>query len=208
MPIDEDSPSTDAPVREARSTVVEQLVAVAADGRPTVGWSVTDGGTSWSGGVPEDCNGPSPAAVTAGVFACGYTARGSNACWPGPAAGTMVCLQDLWARSLFALQGYRPGTTTGPADAPAPIGLELENGLRCSLRKGGSWPSQDSDPSLAGAYSCTDGGPAGGDLTAVWVGPDAPAIDRSTAYWTARVGGTAGPLETVGVATAYFVAAE
>lgn len=197
-----------APVREARTTQIERLVAVAADGRPAVGWSVTDAGTPSASGA-EDCSGPSPAAVTAGVFVCGGTANGSNACWPGPDPGTMVCLQDLWSRNLFVLNDFYPGVSTGPADEPEPIGLELENGLRCPLRKGGAWPGRDPDPSLTAAYGCSDGTQHSGTaLTAVWVAPDTPAVDRSTSYWTVQVGGTDGPLQTVGVAKAYFVAAE
>lgn len=200
--------SSAAPIREARSTQIERLVAVAADGRPAVGWSVTDAGTTSSAGA-EDCGGPSPAAVTAGVFTCGTTAGGSNSCWPGSTTGTMVCLRDLWDRNLFMLNGFHPGSSTGPVDEPRPIGLELENGLRCPLRWGGSWDGRKSDPSLAAAYGCSDGTKHSGTaLTAVWAERDTPAVDRSTSYWTVQVGGTDGPLETVGVARAYFVAAE
>lgn len=90
-----------------------------------------------------------------------------------------------------------------PAD-PSPFGLELENGLLCRVRYGGSWPSPESDPRLAGAYSCRG---QGTDTPIVWAESTYP-IDRSEDRWTVLVGPSKGPLETVAVTKAIFLAAE
>jgi hypothetical protein len=173
----------------ATRTVV--LKPVDADGTPVSGWEVQ--GTD----APVECGNPSAAGIDGGIQECTPYAAGAGVCWPEPDAGSVLCLEDAWSRTL----DRHPATGADVAvDAPAtasPIGLELVDGTRCRLRFGGAWSSRADDESLTGAYSC-----GGTNEQIVWSAGSDP-VDRSSSTWTVRVGTDVGPLRTVAVRVAY-----
>ncbi|SPM36592.1 hypothetical protein MRAB57_4433, partial [Mycobacterium rhizamassiliense] len=93
-----------------------------------------------------------------------------------------------------------------PTATPAPFALQLDDGTQCRLRNGGAWGGRDDG--LVGAYGCPFESPA--VLVAVSANPGAPAIDRSQALWTVKVGalGAGGahfpPPQAHTVTTAWF----
>lgn len=180
-------------------TEIVNLVAVDGSGKPTSGWSVQTPAMKIS-----ECYAASQSAVTPGVITCGITADGADACWVGPEPDSILCLQFPWGTELITARGVDGVEAYPPPADPTPFGLELENGLLCRVRHGGSWPSPESNPSLAGAYSCRG---QGTDTPIVWSESSYP-IDRSEDRWTVLVGPSKGPLETVAVTKAIFLAAE
>ncbi|EQM33267.1 VWA domain-containing protein [Rhodococcus erythropolis] len=180
-------------------TEIVNLVAVDGSGKPKSGWSVKTPAMKIS-----ECYGASQSAVTPGVITCGSTADGADACWVGPEPDSILCLQFPWGTELITARGVDGVEAYPPPADPTPFGLELENGLLCRVRHGGSWPSAESDPRLAGAYSCRG---QGTDTPIVWAESTYP-IDRSEDRWTVLVGPSKGPLETVAVTKAIFLAAE
>jgi hypothetical protein len=90
---------------------------------------------------------------------------------------------------------------TGLADHTDPaflIRLDVDNGDRCRLRKGGSWGVPEADPSLVGWYYCTKADAVRGKRNA--------GFEKSGATWMVTTGNETGPLTKHKVTTAYFVA--
>ena len=116
----------------------------------------------------------------------------------------MLCGWNPWDRTLHRSTSNTPVTPVPAADEPWPWGLELENGVRCRLRNGGSWSGRSDD--LVGAYGC-----AGADgVVLVPQDSGAAPVDRSSPLWTVQFGVLddkpvgSPPPATVGVLTAYF----
>ncbi|MCG8917498.1 hypothetical protein L6E12_17070 [Actinokineospora sp. PR83] len=189
----------------APKTTVRNVTPVDEAGNPAPGYTVTD--------EPDeiDCsvNGasyPSPASVGKNIVTCSPGAASVDVCWAQPDRYTALCAWDPREKTLRRHRSTTPLFPVGPAEDPAPWAIDLDNGDKCRIRNGGSWPGRSDD--LVGAYACS-----GQDnvVLAPQAG-DAPTIDKTAGAWTVQYGvlddkasGSPAP-ETVGVRVAYFAA--
>lgn len=180
------------------TTEVVDAVSVDADGKPAHGYRETP----YSGNIAEvfGCA-ASPAAVSAGIYACGPSAAGADVCWPST-EDTLLCVDTPWDKRLHRVRISDTLPQVEPVADPQPFGLLLDDGSRCRLRNGGSWGGRDDG--YYGAYWCESS-----KLT-VLAPADADGIDRSARLWTVKVGelGEPGqhfpPPQTRSVRTAWF----
>ncbi|ONH26148.1 hypothetical protein BL253_25390 [Pseudofrankia asymbiotica] len=180
------------------------LAPVDRRGQATTGWTID--GSDDDPSSPIDCGdtsrvSPSPAAVSGDIYYCSPSAAGADACWPTPQAQRMLCLRDPFTTTLDALTAQALVAKVSPPKDPAPLGLLLANGDHCRLRDGGAWSSPEGHPDYVGSYSC---GPHGD----VWAPQNSSTggINKTVNRWTVLVGDITGPLTTVPVAEAYYVA--
>ncbi|SDH31666.1 Putative serine esterase [Pseudonocardia oroxyli] len=188
-------------VRNARATTSVptsrvNIKPVDSTGRAAAGWKITDGA------LTVDCGYPSPAAVNNAIHVCAPAAAGADACWSEPGQRSVLCLPSPWERTLTRFPATKANFEVEAGPNPSPLGLELVDGSHCRLRNGGSWSGRSDDPNAYGTYSC-DNGPG---FVALWGTKGQPDIDTSKAAWTVRKGSADGPLSTIGVQTAYYVA--
>jgi hypothetical protein len=113
------------------ATDVITIAAVAENGRPINGYRVVNRQPSPN---LSGCNGPSPAAVSAKIYACDPSQAAAEVCWPAPAS--VLCLADPWTKSLrrFPSPGALP--EVDPPETPIPFALVLDDGTRCILPNG------------------------------------------------------------------------
>lgn len=149
-----------------------------------------------------DCDSPSPGAVSDNIMSCSPVSADAVACWPA-SQGTVICLKDIWKRTLKQVTNLGSGAKVKAPKDPSPLGLTLDNGDHCVLRTGGSDPSR-SDRSLVIRYYCSNaGGPP--DSYQVW-SSQADGINKSSPTWTVTTGTYKNePLVTRAVTEAYFV---
>ncbi|MCF7552199.1 triacylglycerol lipase [Pseudonocardia sp. WMMC193] len=189
-------------VRNARATSAGvptnrvNLQPVDSTGHAASGWKVTDAA------LTVDCGYPSPAAVNNAIHVCAPSAAGADACWAEPGERSVLCLPSPWEKTLTRYPATKANFEVEAGPNPSPLGLELVDGSRCRLRNGGSWSGRSDDPNAYGAYSCDNG--AG--FVVLWGTRGRPDIDMSSTTWTVRKGTADGPLSTVAVRTAYYVA--
>ncbi|TQF73636.1 hypothetical protein FK531_09200 [Rhodococcus spelaei] len=184
------------------ATRIVVLRPVNAAGVTAPGWTID---RSHANESADGCAGPSPHTVSAGVYDCGASALAGDACWPTAGSSDILCLTDPFSTRLTM---YRTGGPIADKPMPAnptPIALELDNGLQCRARVGGSWGRPAAHPDYFGYYSCPM---RGNDFVAVW-GPSGTSqgITKGVDGWTVQVGDANGPLSTHTVAAASFVGA-
>ncbi|GAA1230658.1 hypothetical protein GCM10009657_02700 [Oryzihumus leptocrescens] len=179
------------PGKTGAATDVVVLDPFRRDGTLLPGWTVHNGPQS----PPADCrfDTGSPAARSGGTHACGSTAAGAVACWAPRADGHLVCAADAWDRRLFRIPAANLRPVTHAPARPVPLGLELVDGTRWSLRTGGAWGGRADG--LTGAYGCVSscaalhGGSGPGTTTWVLLAPSgASAVDMDAPTWTVRRG--------------------
>jgi hypothetical protein len=189
-----------APARPATQRVV--IRPVTATGRLAPGYTLVarQAADQLSCGGSAYPTEPSQVAVDDGIAYCSPSAAYAVACWPGPTHNTALCFGNPWQRQVDQLSTEGPLTGVSAPRNPSPLGLELSDGTRCSLRDGGAWGELDQHPELVGTYYCT------GDL-AVWANGHSDGIDRSSPTWTVRLAPMSGhgTLRPVTVHTAYYV---
>ncbi|GAA4988977.1 hypothetical protein WHI96_21300 [Pseudonocardia tropica] len=176
-----------------RPTVITDLAPVDGSGRPADGWTVRDEGAA------IDCGYTSPAGRDPGVQTCGPAAAAADACWAEPGGTTALCLRSAFDTVLYRHPASNLSSPRPSGVPVSPLSLELDDGTRCELRNGGSWPGRADDETLYGAYSCSPD-----DSTVVWGSPKGD-IARTTDRWAVQIGGTTGPLRTRGVRQAWYV---
>jgi len=162
------------------ATEVINVVAVDANGQPVDGYQVIDRQASPN---LSACPGPSPAAVSANIYACEPSEAAAEVCWPSPAS--VLCLVNPWSKALrrFPSPGALPAVT--PLAAPRPFALLLDDGTRCILPNGIALGGR-ADGTVP-IYGC-------GQTTlslGVLAPPDwdpALAIDRTKPLWAVYVG--------------------
>jgi hypothetical protein len=198
-----------ATVSSAAGPATQRVVLTPVDGHgaATTGWSV--GTMNEDANAPVDCGAgggtvtASPDAVSGGVYLCYPSAADADTCWAAAAPGKVLCVMNPFGRVVEELyvQGTALPAVAAPA-APVPLGLVLANGARCRLRDGGAWGSPTAAPNDDGYYSCDQ---AHG---IVWAPANSSTggIDMTGPRWTVLVGDVTGPLRTVGVSLAYYVA--
>ncbi|MFT3900258.1 MAG: hypothetical protein QM728_08450 [Gordonia sp. (in: high G+C Gram-positive bacteria)] len=176
------------------------VVAVAKDGTPRDGWTVSPDAP-----IDVDCSAgqASPSSRTDGMRSCDPVALHADVCWPAKDPGTLLCAESPWEKQLRRANAGGPlQPVAKPADAQ-PWGLELGDGTKCQLRRGGGWGGgpDNSTP----VYGCLSG-----DLAVLQM-DNAPVIDKSKAKWTVKVGPIAAnpdprvpAPQVVEVAKAYF----
>jgi hypothetical protein len=183
-------------------TNVLSLRPVTADGKVAPGWRVVD--DSQSHDIDCSFNSASPAAKKGNIYYCSPSAAGADACWVGEGKNSMLCLTDPMKQQVVRIwlegsNGYGP---TGPAEhsgTPIPIRLDLDNGVKCRLRNGGSWGIQEQNPDLVGFFRCDNG-------EAIWGRRSSTGINQQGKTWIVRVGYESGGLASRKVRTAYYVA--
>jgi len=182
-------------------TAVLTLRPVTADGKVASGWTVAE--DSQRGDIDCSFNSASPSAKNGDIYYCSPSAAMADACWVGEGRDSMLCLSDPMKRQVVRI--WLEGTTgrgpSGPAEytgTPLPIRLDLDDGVKCRLRNGGSWGRQEQNPDLVGFYGCDKG-------EVVWDRPSSTGIRQQAKIWTVRVGKESGGLATAKVRTAYYV---
>lgn len=169
----------------------------AADGGVGPEWSVDRRETG-----PIDCGTSRASAVSVedGIYHCAPDASGANACVV--AGYEVTCLGDPFAATVVRGRsaGAPPRGVVAPAE-PVPVAVVLDDGTRCRIRVGGSWPVRAATPALAGHYFC----PGGPGFRAIWSRGPGPGYRETAEGWLVEVGGTAGDLETRRIVEAYFV---
>lgn len=197
------TPST-APARVSSAPVphTHQVVLrpVTATGRVAPGYTLAtepDGQLLCGGSSAAS---ESPVAVDDGIEGCSPSAEYAVACWAGPTPNTARCFRDPWKRQVVQIGTEGPLSSVRAPEVPSPLGLELSDGARCSIRDGGAWGQLVGHPELYGTYSCSNG-------EDVWAPRDSYGVNRTHPLWTVRLANDAGrgPLHAVGVLTAYFV---
>lgn len=157
--------------------------------------------------VPEpghplpSCNGVSPGAVSRGIYDCGTAGDYGVACWKAPTRATMYCLRNPFGKQLAQLP--LANTTLPGAPVPvvaSPLGLALDDGARCLIRDGGSWPTLPGSPGWFGTYSCNT---AADHI--LWASDASDGINRATSAWTVLATGKSTRLVAHAVTIAYFV---
>jgi hypothetical protein len=190
-----------APVRFIGTHVVT-VVAVDANGHPANGYRLAPA-TPDPGGIAQvsGCD-ASRAAIADNIYACAPSAAGADVCWPS-GQRSLLCLDDPWAKTLRRVTENGQLPNAHPTATPVPFALLLDDGTQCRLRNGGAWGGRDDG--LVGAYGCPNESPA-----VLVAATGSPAIDRSQALWTVKVGplgaGAAHfpPPQTHAVTTAWF----
>lgn len=132
-------------------------------------------------GSPIDCqNAPaSRVAVDPNIVECGPAYQYAVACWHAARPRFALCLRNPFGREVDRIRALHFSSGhVSPRRHPAPFGLVLDNGAKCTIRNGGAWGSPKQHPAWVGFYSCTRVG-------FVW----APAssrigINQSHASWT------------------------
>lgn len=172
-------------------TDVEILAPVTAAGEPAPGWMVTP-----RSDTSVDCGGSSLHALTEGVYQCSPAYVAAIACWKG-ADGSALCLNKLTGQNLTRMRA----TFDAAAEVsrpPIPLSLDLADGAHCGIISGGARKGRPSHPDIP-VYECDSG-----DL--VWGDSYADAVSHGTDGWTVRAAGYDGPIRTVDVTKATFVA--
>lgn len=193
------SSGTTAPAPRTRQIVLRPVTSA---GRAAPGYTTAfdppDEELNCGGSRPGA--GPSPVAVDAGIVSCGPSAAYALACWNGSSATTALCYRDPWRREVTQIHTGGRLPAERASELPLPLGLELSDGTRCSLRDGGAWATLDVRHDMFGIYSCRNG-------MAVWASSSSDIIDRSRALWNVRLAPMSGhgELHTATVRTAYFV---
>ncbi|MFC9964572.1 esterase/lipase family protein [Nocardia ignorata] len=169
------------------------------DGNTSPGWSADSASTG-----PIDCtySTGSPSAVSDGIAACSPSAAAADSCAVNTTGKYALCLTDPFAKSVArnTLTGSPRTEQKAPKD-PKPIAIVLDDGTRCRLRIGGSWPVQAAAPKYVGHYSCT----GGSGFLAVWAPPNGPGYRDTSRGWEVEVGAATGPLTTRRITEAIFV---
>lgn len=190
-------PSSSAPAPHTQQVV---LRPVKRTGRVAPGYtlSIEPGGQLLCGGSSTGLE--SPVAVDDGIMGCSPSAEYAVACWAGPTPDTARCFRDPWKHQVVQLTTQGPLSSMRAPKVPSPLGLELSDGARCSIRDGGAWGQLVGHPELFGTYGCSNG-------EDVWAPSGSYGVNRTHPLWTVRVADHAGrgSLHTVGVLTAYFV---
>ncbi|WP_309131212.1 hypothetical protein [Brevibacterium sp.] len=143
--------------------------------------------------ITYDAEMASKSAVSIGsdVFDLGGTADGSSACWQHPIeANRVVCLRDVWSDELYlaTIEGdlnHELAFDSG-VDEPVLLAMELEDGSRWQLRRGGSWGGRADG--RVGMFHCTE--QCEGHESDAILSDDEHQFgyDSSSETWTAFVG--------------------
>jgi len=134
-------------LRPANATTVVTLVGMTPAGAPAEGFTLD----TRTRNTVESCS-VSPAATGLDIVVCFPQAAAADVCWVKPDRVTLLCGGSPWARDVYERISTKPVESSGAAADPLPWGLELDNGLRCRLRSGGSWDGRSDG--LVGAYGC------------------------------------------------------
>jgi hypothetical protein len=190
-------------VPRAVPTKVVNINPLARSGAVKSGWRVEDTGKGLKCAPSGDVY-PSPAAVSSGIYSCGYVSDGADVCWV-TAGRTAFCGGQPWDKRL-----YRWTVTDSalppvkPEAAPYPWGLELSDGTRCRLRNGGSWSGRPDG--WNGAYYCD-----GVDFVVLAdTNHDYRYLDKSSTTWKVWIGElddsakSLSPPKVIAVTRAYF----
>jgi hypothetical protein len=191
--------------------------------QPLPGWTV-DRSQLGPSGPTIDCGGskpfPSSYARTSDIYGCGPSEDFADACWPGPTVTIMLCLRDARSHTLVAMKSMGPVAPVMPSARPVPMNLLLANGAGCRLIPTGTLTMRPVAAAaiatqvapvtgVTGIYGC-DGGYVWAYSRGEWANDPpnllAGSIDRSGNWWTVFYGTDTGPLTTVRVVRAYFVA--
>lgn len=101
----------------------------------------------------------SPVAVNDNIVECSPSAAYAVACWHAAKPGFALCLRDPFGNEVDRIRALHfSGNHVAAPKHPAPFGLVLDNGAKCSIRDGGAWGSPKQHPKWVGFYSCTKGG--------------------------------------------------
>ncbi|WP_278265353.1 alpha/beta fold hydrolase [Nocardia sp. AG03] len=169
----------------------------AADGQLAPEWTVDSRDPG-----PIDCGTGRAATVSVedGIYQCAPDASGVNACVVAGYEAT--CLGDPFTKTVLRGPSTRrpPGGVVAPAD-PVPTAVVLDDGTRCRLRVGGSWPVRTATPALSGRYFC----PGGTGFRALWSRGPGPGYTETADGWMVEMGGTTGILEPRRIVEAYYV---
>lgn len=112
-------------------------------------------------GSPIDCQSApaSRVAVDPNIVECGPAYQYPVACWHAARPRFALCLRNPFGREVDRIRAQHFSTGhVSPRKHPAPFGLVLDNGAKCSIRDGGAWGSPKQHPKWVGFYSCTKGG--------------------------------------------------
>ncbi len=180
------------------ATDVVNVVAVDATGEPVNGYRVINRQASPN---LSACVNPSPAAVSADIYACDPSEAAATVCWPAPAS--VLCVVDPWSKALRRFASPAALPAVNPPAAPMPFALLLDDGTPCVLPNGADLGGR-ADGRFA-AYGCGEGMSSLGVLVDPGQDP-ASAIDRSQPVWTVRVGQLGPPTTPLGFLTQHDVA--
>ncbi|MER7243169.1 hypothetical protein [Kribbella sp. NPDC000426] len=167
------------------------------------GWKVEDTGKILEC-APSGEAYPSPAAVSSGIYSCGYVADGADVCWVTEQQIAM-CGGAPWDKRLYRWtvnESVLPSVK--PEANPYPWGLELSDGTRCRLRNGGSWSGRPDG--WNGAYYCE----GVNFVVLADTNHDYRYLDKSTPTWKVWVGDlddsakSMPPPKVMAVTKAYF----
>jgi hypothetical protein len=99
-------------------------------------------------------------AVDPDIVECGPAYRYALACWHAARPRFALCLRNPFGLEVDRIRAKHFSTRHVAARKhPAPLGLVLDNGARCTIRYGGAWgvaPKQH--PTWIAFYICTKGG--------------------------------------------------
>lgn len=185
-------------------TKVVKVVPVDKQGNAAAGWQIVDQGSSVDCSFPKAY--PSPASVGRDIVLCSPTAAAADICWVKPDRVTVLCGWKPWEKTLHRNTASAPVEPVQAAPDPEPWALELDGGIRCRIRNGGSWSGRSDN--LVGAYGCD----RGDDVVLVPQVAGAATINKKSRLWTVQVGVLddkrtgSPPPETLGVITAYMAA--
>ncbi|MBE8518367.1 hypothetical protein ILP97_12750 [Amycolatopsis sp. H6(2020)] len=193
----------DVSSRSPRTKVVK-VVPVDKHSNPAAGWKVANQGETVDCSFPDSY--PSPASVGRDIVLCSPTAAAADICWVKPDRVTVLCGREPWEKTLYRNVSSAPIGSVQAASAPEPWALELDGGVRCRIRNGGSWSGRSDN--LVGAYSCDHGS----DVVLVPQEDGAASINKTSPLWTVQLGvlddkqSGSPPPRTVSVLTAYLAA--
>jgi hypothetical protein len=173
-------------VADPPPTQVITVMAVGPAGQPINGYKESPAEGSIV--TVEGCD-PSRSAVADDVYDCAPTAAGAATCWPST-PGSLLCVDDPWARSLHRVAYRDPLPPVHPTATPDPFALVLDDGTRCRLRNGGAGGRRADG--YVGAYNCGD---PYANVSVLWLPSQGAGtcIDRSSAVWTVKVGPLGAP---------------
>lgn len=112
-------------------------------------------------GSSIDCQGApaSRVAVDRDIVECGPAYQYAVACWHAATPRFALCLRDPFGNAIDRIRAQHfSANHVGPRKHPAPFGLVLDNGAKCTIRYGGAWGAPRQHPRWVGYYSCTRGG--------------------------------------------------
>jgi serine/threonine-protein kinase len=197
-------PPVAAPTSTTPPTTRTNTVAAVVNGEPANGYQeVPNAASPTHTNEVFGCT-TSQAAAADNIYHCLPSAASADLCWPAT-PGTLLCVEDPWAKALFRVTVTDELPYAAPQPRPLPFAVLLDDGSRCRLYPNG--PRQVRDDGRWGVYYCSGGNAI---LKESMKADETPAIDRSSPLWTVQVGPPGPetvhfpPPETHAVTTAWF----